>query len=454
MSENPLGNDSKLKLKLKNTDTNRFKVATGQMQKPPAAEEAPAAQQPGADPDSSVNKASVTQPVSDPLSLRDTATGKLKRLTDTQDAANALAPQPINSPGTSQATKTETVRLKVVRSAARPTVNLTQSGPQVAPPPRPTISLAPNAAPQRPAAQTDNASPAPTASAKLETQASAKTSHPAAPAPATSGAGEEDTIDGKPAGPATATPKLSSSTIKLNIRKPGAQPEAAAAAVAPEQTVQVAPPSPERAPQVSPPADAADAQAPAAGAVPNASSTLKIRPASGDAPAPAAADSSASATVKIKAPPPAAGTEKKKITLKKDLPPVATSEPAAPVPLPVVAAAADSAAPMPEATEPAAAESAQATTSQPTAEPKKTGLKIRKSGETQNGATATQSAVPSPAANDAAAEKGDNAPVAMGSTSASGGTTSIFELMATSVAAIAVVVSIVRFVLDMVQQIQ
>ena len=90
MSENPLGNESKLKLKLKNTDTNRFKVATGRMQKLSTPDEA-AEQQEVAPQDGVVNKASVTQPISDPLSLRDTATGKLKRITDTE-AASALAP--------------------------------------------------------------------------------------------------------------------------------------------------------------------------------------------------------------------------------------------------------------------------------------------------------------------------------------------------------------------------
>lgn len=414
MSENPLGNDSKLKLKLKNTDTNRFKVATGRMPKLSTPEETTAAPEEAASQgatqqDIAVNKASVTQPISDPLSLRDTATGKLKRISDSQEAASALAPQPISTPaGAPQGAKTETVRLKVVRSASRPTVNLTETGPQAAPPPRPTISLTPAAAPQGAEA------PAAAAPAKPET--------PTAPAAAIA---EEDSVDGKPV-TATAT-KISSSTIKLNIRKPGAPP---AAGTSPGQTVQVAPPDEAAAATAAPPP------------VPGTSSTLKIRPADGSAPAPAAAaDSSAGATVKIKAPPPStAGGDKKKITLRKDLPPVTTPEP---VP-PPVAVAGESTAP----------ESAQTVAvPAPPADQKKGGLKIRTGGEA---AAVTQAAVPPPSATGSAARKSQTVPTPAESAfpAAATGTVSALELVTISVAAIAVIVSIVRFALDMVQQIQ
>ncbi|MGI5923986.1 MAG: hypothetical protein ACOX9E_08580 [Lentisphaeria bacterium] len=469
MSENPLGNESKLKLKLKNTDTNRFKVATGRMQKLSTPDEA-AEQQEVAPQDGVVNKASVTQPISDPLSLRDTATGKLKRITDTQEAASALAPQPLSAPGAPpQGAKTETVRLKVVRSAARPTVNLTEGGPQVAPPARPTISLTPAAAPQSaeaapeapvaaapatpppaapavpPAAAAPAEPTAPTEPAKVksETQTVPKIPKPSAtPAAAATPptAAEEDSTDGKPI--AAAAPKVSSSTIKLNIRKPGA-PAAA------EQTVQVAPPDAERTAQVSPPTEAAGTPT-APPPVPGASSTLKIRPADGSAPAPAAAapDSSASATVKIKAPPPATGGDKKKITLRKDLPPVTTPEPAPPVP---PAAAATAATAEPESPAPESAQTVAVPA--PPAEQKKGGLKIRTGGASS---AATQAAVPPPAAAAAAAEKSEEAPAPVESAfpAGAGEGVSVLELVTTSVAAIAVVVSIVRFVLDMVQQIQ
>ena len=82
MTQNPM-DGSKAKLRLKNTDTNRFKVETGSM---------PAIKPPSAPPVRSPETPEATQTINDPLSLRDTATGKLKRVTDTQTSASALAP--------------------------------------------------------------------------------------------------------------------------------------------------------------------------------------------------------------------------------------------------------------------------------------------------------------------------------------------------------------------------
>ena len=81
MSENPG------KLRLKNTDTNRFKVDNeGQAPLSPAGGPqvaAPHANNPGA-----------TQAVVDPISLRDTATGRLRRLSDNQSGTASVSPNP------------------------------------------------------------------------------------------------------------------------------------------------------------------------------------------------------------------------------------------------------------------------------------------------------------------------------------------------------------------------
>ena len=75
MSENPG------KLRLKNTDTNRFKV-----------DNAGAA---GAGPQVSsahANDPGATQAVVDPISLRDTATGRLRKLSENQSGTASVSP--------------------------------------------------------------------------------------------------------------------------------------------------------------------------------------------------------------------------------------------------------------------------------------------------------------------------------------------------------------------------
>ncbi|MBQ9366545.1 MAG: hypothetical protein IJT83_02100 [Victivallales bacterium] len=212
MSENPG------KLRLKNTDTNRFKVDNeGQAPLSPAGGPqvaVPHANDPGA-----------TQAVVDPISLRDTATGRLRRLSDNQSGTASVSPNPTGPVPAGQGA----VPLRIVHQENKPAAN--------------PMSTA-------------------TAQIKLRIPGANAPAAPAAP--------------GAPA-PAPAAPKAASSTIKLNIRKPG---EAAPAA-----------------PAAAPAAPAAPV-APAAPAAPD-SNTLKIRPKTpGAAPAPAPAASGA--TVKLK----------------------------------------------------------------------------------------------------------------------------------------------------------
>ena len=230
MSENPG------KLRLKNTDTNRFKVDNeGQAPLSPAGGPqvaVPHANDPGA-----------TQAVVDPISLRDTATGRLRRLSDNQSGTASVSPNPTGPVPAGQGA----VPLRIVHQENKPAAN-----------------------------------PMSTATAQIKLRI------PGANAP------EAPAAPGAPA-PAPAAPKPASSTIKLNIRKPG---EAAPAAPA-------AAPAAPAAPAPGAPAPGAPAPGAPAPAAPD-SNTLKIRPKTpGAAPAPAPAASGA--TVKLK-PMPAGGS--------------------------------------------------------------------------------------------------------------------------------------------------
>jgi len=97
------------KLKLRNTDTNRFKVDTGRLRVQPTPEAASEISKQGA------GETQKSAAFVDPISLRDTSTSKLKRL-DGQGAVGTTI-----TPASSAAEKkTETVRLKVVRATPRP----------------------------------------------------------------------------------------------------------------------------------------------------------------------------------------------------------------------------------------------------------------------------------------------------------------------------------------------
>ncbi|MBQ6473440.1 MAG: hypothetical protein IJJ33_15750, partial [Victivallales bacterium] len=96
MSENQ--NQNPVKLTLKTTDTNRFKVDQA------AGSPTPAALNP-----QTTGGDAEPRPISDPISLRDTATGRLRKLEVNQLGGAAVAPA-------AEGGKTETVHLKVVRN--------------------------------------------------------------------------------------------------------------------------------------------------------------------------------------------------------------------------------------------------------------------------------------------------------------------------------------------------
>ena len=434
MTQNPM--DGKAKLRLKNTDTNRFKVETGSMPaiKPPAPPPARGAETPEA-----------TQTISDPLSLRDTATGKLKRITDTQTSASALAPSQVTPAGDTPQ-KTETVRLKVVRSSAKPGVSLGPGAPAPILPPTPginaaTLKLGDRAAPLPPALKAtgrmqrvqspDSAAPAapqaaetapPTLKVTAPEAPAAPAPAPEAPAAPAPAAATEAPAASAPAAP----PKGASPTIKINIMRPSA-------AAKPASEPAAAPAAPAAAEAPAPPG------APAAAAPSPGTSTLKIRPATpGVAQAPAS--QSASATVKL-TPPPSAGSPQPSSTLKLSL----KKDPAPP-------AAAPEAAPE------------QAGTTQavpPPAEAKKGGLKI-KTGDAQPLSSAATQALPLPPSTaPAAAEAKAPAPEAAAAPKAAVALTpepaaskgpGAVEAIAAIAACAALITGAVRIVMDLMQQ--
>ena len=439
MTQNPM-DGSKAKLRLKNTDTNRFKVETGSMPaiKPPAPAPAPRPETPEA-----------TQTISDPLSLRDTATGKLKRVTDTQTSASALAPSQI-SPGPEAPQKTETVRLKVVRSTAKPGVNL-GTGPQTPVLPATpginaaTIKLGDRAAPlpaalkstghfqREPAAGT---AAAPAAAPKPEPPTA--TSRPApAPAPASTSTPPPPSAPSEtpaPSGTAqvatpSAAPKGSSSTIKINIMRPGTAAKPAAEPAAPGTPAAAAPAEPA----------APAAEAPAG---PN-SNTLKIRPSTPGAPK-VAGNQSAGATVKLTPPAPGAPlpTSGLKLSLKKEEPASGAETGATQTVPPPVQAGTTQAVP-------------------PPTEEKKGGLKI-KTGEGKPLNSAATQAVPLPAPAAAAPSAEAKAAVAEAPAAspspavqpapATGSAPGMLETIAALAACLAMIAGAVRIVMDLMQQ--
>lgn len=265
MSETP---NNPNKLRLKNTDTNRFKVDTGSIPSlgPQGAKPAqgPVLSSPPNDP-------GATQTIADPISLRDTATGRLKRISDNQENVSALAPTQVELMDKPQ--KTETVRLRVVRSGSRPN--------QPRPMPGSRIQLRPQPAPRPESGSTVSVPPP---ASQVPPQPAPEAPKPPAPASEPS-----PTPPRKPGGP--------SATIKLNIRKPGqAAPQTTPDAQAPKTTPtpQAATPQPAAQPAAPTPAKIGPASAAQAG-----TNTLKIRPHA----APGAAPHSASpgATVKLRA---------------------------------------------------------------------------------------------------------------------------------------------------------
>lgn len=291
------------KLRLRNTDTNRFKVDTGRLKTPPPAQ--PAA-------DSEAPKAGQTQKAADyvdPISLRDTSTSKLKKLDGIKSAPAAAAPEK----------KSETVRLKVVRATPRPgtlpptaqapLANVPLSAPESEPAPappeeKPAISIKPGATTSLAAVYPEQsyvgdkdseASPGlPTETSTLQVSKPApKESAPEAPAPLSMPKAEE-------AKPAESEKPLSSSTIKLAVKKPPMP------AAAPEKAEEAKPEVPKPAALKIRPA-AAEAAEPAA---PVADQTVAVKP--------MPPSDSAGATVKVTPAPAAAPKIGLKLGVKKD----------------------------------------------------------------------------------------------------------------------------------------
>ncbi len=276
---------SKLRLKLSKADTNRLKTDTGRQKK--EADEAtsaasetvkvqpPGAGQGGGDPEQ-------TSEIMDPMSLRDSSAGRLRRLESADAASTAVAP----AAGEDGGKTTETVRLKIVREKKKQLSNILTASQ--------TIHLRPsNLAPPTPG-QPAAASPpgtAPTASVPPPTPAASSETVKVAPPKPPAAAPPEDS------GVTVVTPQISakSATATLKIRpKPGEKPPA--------------PPKP-----VAPPRAAASL---AKGGL-KATSTLKIRPPTTKKPLTAATSKSKAETApamhRQKAPDSTAMTPKSKV---------------------------------------------------------------------------------------------------------------------------------------------
>jgi hypothetical protein len=355
------------RLKLRNTDTNRFKVDTGRLRVQPTPEAAS---------EVSKHKAGETQQNEvfvDPISLRDTSTSKLKRLDGPGAVGTTVTPASL-----APEKKSETVRLKVVRATPRPGTLPPSAAPLANVPLSAPVESEKREAPASPEAAPKLTVPEiklPPKPISSETFKPGATTNIAAEYPQEPIVGDqvppsaakvflqkpavEDDLPSEPtSAKPSAAPGLSTDTASLQVPPP-AKPSAApglstdtaslqvpppakpAADVVPTSTIKLSIKKPEGAPlppsAATPPAPAAEPAAPAK--LPSTATTgLKIRPAAGSggtvvAPAPAADGGqtvpvapppAASATVKVSPAavlPPSTGA---KISLKKD------PEPAAP----------------------------------------------------------------------------------------------------------------------------
>ena len=141
-----------LKLKLRNkADTNRLKTQTGRLKTEAAQEGAAEAQTKAVPvpPQPAMPAANQTAEIQDPMALRDTSQGKLKRVQSPDETANAVSPAAAGEDGV----KRETVRLKVVRgskpgspqAAPGPGAPAAESAPPPAAPPQAESPAAPSA---------------------------------------------------------------------------------------------------------------------------------------------------------------------------------------------------------------------------------------------------------------------------------------------------------------------
>jgi hypothetical protein len=368
---------SPFKTKLGKSETSRLKTETSRQRKlaGDAAADKTVASVPPPPPLPPAPEPGSTAPIADPMARRDTSTGKLRRVQSPDETANALAP----AGGEAEPKRTETVRLKVVRTprAEMPSVGAERPAP-TAPPPRPagdtlavppptatggagprpgtaTLKVQPPAPPQRTPPEVKRA----TATIKVEApagqqeksapSAAAPGQTPAAPSFSNTGTSTIKLQVTKPAqpppavapAPALAAGKVATATLK--IRPPGAP------AATPSATTAVHMPAPAPAKEgtatlkIQKPVEAAPAPAPAAAPGPqgepdlDVTATLKVRPGgAGAKPAPPP-DLESGATVKIR-PPSVPVTGRPTVTVSADdethvgvqaVPPTATA-PAAP----------------------------------------------------------------------------------------------------------------------------
>jgi len=372
-------NQNESKLRLRNTETNRFKVDTGRLkvQKPQDATDG-------------VQDSLKTQraELHDALSLRDTSTGRLRRVETAEAQAVGMGER-----------RSETVRLKVIRHQPRiPGVSADSEAPTAPASPVAAPSPIPPTPkpPEPPAAATIPASGPLSEAAeqkksmtvRLKVKKPGETAEPAAPAPVASApvppapapAPEPVASVPEPAAPASATVQLppaeekKSMTVRLKVQKPAEAPADKTTEVAPPtatstvpvseplktSTIKLNPLKPQAAPaedtatktstiklnpikpaaptQESAPLSSANGKpeavklrpAPGAPVQPqeataptgNASETIKIQP---NAPA-----GNASETIKLQ--PNGAGSTGRKFTLKKDPEPAPSAAPAVPPP--------------------------------------------------------------------------------------------------------------------------
>lgn len=263
-------NNAPLKLRLKSTDTNHFKVANND-----------ASQQASPAPAATANAPTATQQVVDPISLRDTATGRLRKISENQDTQAAAPAMAMEAPN-----KTQTVRLKVVRQDNR------SAGPQV---PlqggaKPGLTLSkPPAGPSETQAVTPPAMSAERPALKLNlNKANEKPSE------------EQATVATPPPAPTAEPQKTATVTLKKitpepngstpaapSLKLPGNAPKAAAPA--PSATVKLAPPPMPQKTVATPPPKPAVAPTPtlAKPATPAPTPTLVKKPEAPAAPTPA-----------------------------------------------------------------------------------------------------------------------------------------------------------------------
>jgi hypothetical protein len=257
-----------LKLKLRKADTNRLKTQTGRL-KTQGAEDASEAQTKAVpvppQPPAAEPPPSQTGEIRDPMALRDTSHGKLKRVQSPDETASAVAPASEGEHGV----KRETVRLKVVRDKKK-------GGPQIlpptpgTPPPAPPPPSPTEAVP--PSAQTVKISlpglkkPGASAASTKHATATVRVQEPPEGAGGTLKISPPDAEGGNGEYRETST-----STLKLTPKKPGE------AAEAPDANAG-------RTVKITPAADAAKSEEQSAPQNKQVTATLKIRSASDAAP--------------------------------------------------------------------------------------------------------------------------------------------------------------------------